>query len=238
MTSYLKNDGTHPKGVLRVAHVEETPGNSVGFKVFGTSGKSIDIRASKANIRIVWLRALAPAAQRRSRAWSLNGSTVDSSNESEEAIYYEEAAASTLTNCFPQRPTSSSPVLKCGWMLKRSDILKQWRRYYFVLQGDMLSYFMTDKPYEVPRRRGYVIHVSRSAKAGKGLVIGLNSGAALCVTAENRHDNELWYGILEASVQHQMRKQVLNYVDHQTTTATCDSEEEEATTYSPQAIVG
>lgn len=200
-TSYLHNDGTHPKGVIRVAHIEETPGNSLGFKVFGTSGKSIDIRAAKANIRSIWIRALSPAAERRSRAWSISGSVVDSTESTGTvSMDYEEAA-------FEHHRATTSPVLKCGWMLKRSDILKQWRRYYFVLQGDMVSYYMTDKPYEVPRRRGYVIHAARSTKANGGLVLSLNSGASLYVTAEDRLENEMWYGMFEASIKQRKRKE-------------------------------
>ena len=193
--SYLHNDQTKSKGVLRVAHVEALPGNSLGFKVYGTSGKSIDIRAAKANIRTVWLRALTPAVRDRSRAWSGDESPLNSNS---------------LGSFDLERSSSSSPVLKSGWMFKRSEILKQWRRYYFVLQGNMLSYYMSDKPYEVPRRRGYVTSVARSTSSRGGLIVALNSGAALHVAAEDRVENDMWFGMLEACLNQKRRETILN----------------------------
>lgn len=177
-------DGARARGVLRVAHVEEMSGNNLGFKIYGTSGKIIDLRAAKANIRGIWMRAFLPSVRRLSRAWSHDGSTS--------------SGGSIVVSDDGLPPTS---ILKAGWMLKQSDIIKQWRKYYFVLQNDMISYYTSDKPYDVPRRRGYVMNVTKSPQSRGGLVIHLNSGSELHVVAENYLENDAWFASLMASIK-------------------------------------
>jgi hypothetical protein len=91
--------------------------------------------------------------------------------------------------CTPER--QSIPILKSGWLYKQSDVLKRWNRYYFVIQGKMVSYYASDKPYDVPRRRGYVYHVN-GTRDGRGLLIKLDHDFVLHVRSSDLNDLEEW----------------------------------------------
>ncbi|GMF15776.1 unnamed protein product [Phytophthora lilii] len=149
-------DGCQPRGVIRVAHIDDTDrSNRVGFKVYGACGKVIDIRAHDTQERNRWLRALKTPARRKSRSWSVGSSeevTVSMSSFDPDGL------------CRFDR--LSIPITKSGWMEKKSSFLGIWRRYFFVVQGSMLSYYNSDKPYEVPRWRGYVEGVKARRRSG------------------------------------------------------------------------
>ncbi|TMW68062.1 hypothetical protein Poli38472_007734 [Pythium oligandrum] len=184
------SDGTTPRGVLRVAHVEETISN-IGFKVFGTCGRVIDIRAHRVDERNEWLRALKTPARRKSRSWSAGDA---------EDLTLSLASFDSDMTCTLDR--HSIPVVKSGWMLKQSDVLKRWNKYFFVLQGKMLSYYASDKPYEVPRRRGYVqsVNVSRTSVGSNGfypdLEVKLDGQLGLRMRLNSEDELEEWRMLL------------------------------------------
>ncbi|RLN57960.1 hypothetical protein BBP00_00007258 [Phytophthora kernoviae] len=159
-------DGTQPRGVIRVAHIDDNDrSNRIGFKVFGACGKVIDIRAHDNQERNRWLRALKTPARRKSRSWSIGSSeevTVSMSSFDPDGL------------CRFDR--LSIPITKSGWMEKKTSFLGIWRRYFFVVQGSMLSYYTSDKPYEVPVWRGYVESVKARRRSGS-LILPSASGS-------------------------------------------------------------
>ncbi|RLN10757.1 hypothetical protein BBO99_00006579 [Phytophthora kernoviae] len=159
-------DGTQPRGVIRVAHIDDNDrSNRIGFKVFGACGKVIDIRAHDNQERNRWLRALKTPARRKSRSWSIGSSeevTVSMSSFDPDGL------------CRFDR--LSIPITKSGWMEKKTSFLGIWRRYFFVVQGSMLSYYTSDKPYEVPVWRGYVEGVKARRRSGS-LILPSASGS-------------------------------------------------------------
>ncbi|OQR83408.1 hypothetical protein THRCLA_23155, partial [Thraustotheca clavata] len=170
--------------VLRVAHVEET-NHALGFKVFGANGKVIEVRAPRIDERNAWLTALRPVAIGMSRSWSGHDGNIPHLYQYDDEIS-KLSSSGILNTCevplhgFGGR--ESIPIDKRGWFLKRSDILRRWNRYFFVIQGRMLSYYASDKPYEVPRRRGYIHTVRRmQSKTHKTsiFVVTLDSGTEL-----------------------------------------------------------
>ncbi|ETW04103.1 hypothetical protein H310_04467 [Aphanomyces invadans] len=187
--------GAQPRGVLRVAHIEEI-NNKLGFKVFATSGKVIEIRAPRSDIRQTWLAALRATAFTRSRSWSASNHEHHQdflSPSSKAASAGIMRSTDPLNDCSVARDTLR--VDKCGWLLKRSDILRRWNRYYFVLQDRMLSYYMTDRPYDVPRRRGYIQGVRRDTKRTDTLVVSLSAGNELHLRLPTRSAETLsgWF---------------------------------------------
>ncbi|KAF0717461.1 Aste57867_2276 [Aphanomyces stellatus] len=169
--------GSQPRGVLRVAHIEEH-NNKLGFKVYATSGKVIEIRAPRSDIRQTWLAALRATAATKSRSWSAHAHHDGPSSSSNPMMMRSTDPLSSAGN-LAHGGRESIPVDLSGWLLKRSDILRRWNRYYFVLQDRMLSYYATDKPYDVPRRRGYIQAVCRDPKKPDTLVVTLSVGGDL-----------------------------------------------------------
>ncbi|GLE10182.1 hypothetical protein PINS_up022198 [Pythium insidiosum] len=189
------SDGTTPRGVLRVAAVEEQDGN-LGFRLYGHCGRCIEIRAHRVDERNEWLRVLKTPARRKTRSWSEGN--VDE-------LTLSLASFDGDMTCTWDR--QSVAIAKCGWMLKRSDVLKRWNRYFFVLQGKMLSYYATDKPYAVPRRRGYIQNVSvprgssgsvTSSGSSCELAIKLEGNGPLLVRFQSSEELEEWREVLLA----------------------------------------
>lgn len=184
--------GTQPRGVVRIAHVDETE-SKIGFRIFGACGRKIDIRAHRVDERNDWLRALKTPARRKSRSWS--------SGSIDELTMSLASFDSDLT-CTLER--QSIPILKSGWLLKKSDVLKRWNRYFFVVQGRMISYYASEKPYEVPRRRGYIqqVQVVRSDNNNNEheLQIKLDASRSLFVRLTCREELEEWRETLLESV--------------------------------------
>ncbi|OQR90943.1 hypothetical protein ACHHYP_05119 [Achlya hypogyna] len=185
-------EGSQPRGVLRVAHVEET-NHRLGFKVYGTNGKVVEVRAPRSDERQAWLLALRPAAVVKSRSWSGHDGHAPQlyqyDDETSKVSSPELLHSSTIEvplHGFAGR--ESIPIDKRGWFLKRSDILRRWNRYFFVIQGRMLSYYTTDRPYDVPRRRGYIQSVRRLTNKTHGgvlFLVRLDSGTELHLRASN-----------------------------------------------------
>lgn len=187
--------GTQPRGVVRIAHVDETD-SRLGFKVYGTCGKKIDIRAHRIDERNDWLRALKTPARRKSRSWSAGDA---------EEITMSLASFDSDFTCTIDR--QSIPILKSGWLLKKSDVLKRWNRYFFVVQDKMVSYYSSDKPYEVPRRRGYIqnVQVVRCDQEHE-LQIRLASNQLLHVRLSCQEELEEWREtLLENAASRQSR---------------------------------
>ncbi|KAG9404704.1 hypothetical protein AC1031_004912 [Aphanomyces cochlioides] len=181
--------GSQPRGVLRVAHIEENS-NKLGFKVYATSGKVIEIRAPRSDIRQTWLVALRATAHKTTRSWSTH--------------QHRPQAKSVATRSTDpiHSGRQSIPVDKSGWLLKRSDFLRRWNRYYFVLQDRMLSYYTTDKPYDVPRRRGYIQAVRRDPKVPSLVVVTLSAGSELWLRLPSDQTNETldaWFDSLQTT---------------------------------------
>lgn len=181
--------GTQPRGVIRIAHVDETD-TRLGFKVYGTCGRKIDIRAHRIDERNEWLRMLKTPARRKSRSWSAG---------SAEELTMSLASFDSDLTCTIDR--QSIPILKSGWVLKKSDVLKRWNRYFLVVQGQMVSYYASDKPYEVPRRRGYIqqVQVVRSDSEHE-LQIRLDASRSLYVRLSCREELEEWRETLLESI--------------------------------------
>lgn len=66
--------------------------------------------------------------KRRTSSWSKKAAKELRANE-----LIEESTISWRDNLLP--------VLKCGWVWKKSDTFKQWRKRYFVIRGQKLEYY-------------------------------------------------------------------------------------------------
>ncbi|RHY85947.1 hypothetical protein DYB37_010813 [Aphanomyces astaci] len=200
--------GAQPRGVLRVAHIEEI-NNKLGFKVFAASGKVIEIRAPRSDIRQTWLAALRATAITRSRSWSASNHhhhPHDHLSPSGKAVSLGfMRATDPLHGLLRMDPTQRDTLRidKCGWLLKRSDILRRWNRYYFVLQDRMLSYYVSDKPYAVPRRRGYIQGARREPnKHDSVVVVSLSAGHDLHLRLPHGSTSDClsdWFDVLVAT---------------------------------------
>ncbi|RLN15372.1 hypothetical protein BBJ28_00007892 [Nothophytophthora sp. Chile5] len=204
-------DAAQPRGVMRVAHVDDTDrSNRVGFKVYGACGKVIDIRAHDAQERNRWLRALKTPARRRSRCWSVGSS---------EELTVSMASFDPDGLCLFDRMSIS--ISKSGWMEKKSSFLGLWRRYFFVVQGAMMSYYASDKPYEVPRWRGYIQGVKIRRRSASAISASMGTSTAspsleLLITLDSPQPQVLHVRVRTAEEVQEWRSVLLSSLPHRT----------------------
>lgn len=85
-------------------------------------------------------------------------------------------------------------VVKYGWLLKQGNLIKSWKRRYFVLDGDSLQYYENiDKQ---PRGGGIVVRVLRDDIDENCLDVHLSSGRVLKLSADTQDEIALWYAAL------------------------------------------
>lgn len=96
-------------------------------------------------------------------------------------------------------PVAAPIGIKYGWLLKQGSLIKSWKRRYFVLEGDVLTYYEhIDK---APRGSGVVARVVRDSGAERGLDVHLTSGRILKVASETASELEAWYAALSHASQ-------------------------------------
>ncbi|CCI43715.1 unnamed protein product [Albugo candida] len=174
---------SQPRNVLRVAHVEEGRCR-IGFKIYGTCGKILDVRAPSTEARNAWLRGLKPSCRRKSLSWSMGNS--------EDASW----SLSTFNADGVLDPDRLSiPVTKSGWIEKQSAVLKRWNRYFFVIQGNTLSYYANDKPYQVPRCRVYIDRVIVPREACT-LLLCIGNQQRICLRFSDTQELDEWRDLM------------------------------------------
>ncbi|OQS01771.1 hypothetical protein ACHHYP_00283 [Achlya hypogyna] len=166
MPGFAQGD-TSPRGVLRVVHVEVGQKSSIAFKVYGSSGKVLDIRVETAAARAKWVNGLNLASQLGKRKLATTTASMDSAD-----------------SCLDSDDENS--VNFAGYL----TIPKQGHKY-FVLQGNMLSMHADENPWTVPTSRSYVLAVKPLAN-NQTLEVQLSHGKPLVLQAQSSQDREKW----------------------------------------------
>ncbi|OQS03442.1 S-adenosyl-methyltransferase MraW [Thraustotheca clavata] len=130
---YTQSD-TSPRGVIRVVHVEIGQKSSIAFKVYGSSGKVLDIRVETSAARAKWVNGLNLACQLGKRKLMNTSTSMDSTDSLD---------------------SDDENTVNCAGYL---TIPKHGNKY-FVLQGNMLSMLANENPWTVPTSRSYVLSV-------------------------------------------------------------------------------
>lgn len=180
---------TPPRGVLRVAHVEPSENSSIALKVYGVSGKIIDLRADTPKTAKRWIEKLQFAARIGGRKESGTGSMLSTGTDS----------CSTMESLSEEDlGRMSNFVEKYGWLRKRER--GTWKNRFFVIQGKMLAHYNDDLPWTVPNGRAYITGVVKSTQSSTGLVVQLSVGKKAIIHAETREDRNQWYDALKDAI--------------------------------------
>lgn len=183
---------TKPCGVLRVAHVEPATDSNLKLRVYGVSGKILELSCDTPATCARWVNALVFAARLGRRKDLGTGSFVSTSSDSCSTI----ASMASLTEEELER--MSNFVDQFGWL--RTKVRGRWRHKFFVLQGSMLSNHDDDLPWTVPNTRAYVTGVLKATNSGTGLLISLSVGEKVLVHAESKEDRDQWYHSLKINL--------------------------------------
>ncbi|CAK4651215.1 hypothetical protein LEN26_011361 [Aphanomyces euteiches] len=172
-SSTTSRGDSSPMGVLRVVHVDAA---SVGFRVYGSSGKVIHIRADNSNTDKKWMKVCLRAAallQRRKESVDSEMSSIDTYDTS----------TSTSSSC--------DSYDFSGWLRCEKGIK------YFVVQGNMLTMYDNKQPWCVPTYRGYIQTVSK--KGSSDFTVALRCGKAYHLHASSPSERDQWAQVLHQS---------------------------------------
>ncbi|EQC25770.1 hypothetical protein SDRG_16367 [Saprolegnia diclina VS20] len=164
---YTQGD-TSPRGVLRVVHVEVGQKSAIAFKVYGSSGKVLDIRVETSVARAKWVNGLNLASQLGKRKLATTSVSIDSADSSLDS--------------------DDENAVNCAGYL---TVPKQGNKY-FVLQGNMLSMHADENPWTVPTSRSYVLGV-KPLPNSQTLEVRLSHGTKpLILQAQSSQEREKW----------------------------------------------
>ncbi|RHY14965.1 hypothetical protein DYB36_005085 [Aphanomyces astaci] len=166
-----------PQGVLRVVYVEST---SKGFKVFGSSGKVIHVRANTSSTNFKWVQV----CQRAAMLMQQQKETPSPSDCS---------STCTVLSDHDTLSRMSDSVDRSGWLRGDNGIK------FFVLQATMLTMYENKQPWCVPSYRGYICSVAK--KGYQDLRVSLSGGKVLNLQAPTSQDRDDWAMRLYQSTQ-------------------------------------
>uniref|UniRef100_K3WGN4 PH domain-containing protein n=1 Tax=Globisporangium ultimum (strain ATCC 200006 / CBS 805.95 / DAOM BR144) TaxID=431595 RepID=K3WGN4_GLOUD len=99
-----------------------------------------------------------------------------------------------------------------GYLIKRGERIKTWKRRYFVFQRGCLSYRKDSRDNSKTLRSDLVLNVSYYEGKKHGLSVRLMSGRELYLSALNEEQASIWLEVIEEFLAQQRRQRELHYV--------------------------
>ncbi|TYZ64555.1 hypothetical protein PybrP1_008622 [[Pythium] brassicae (nom. inval.)] len=99
-----------------------------------------------------------------------------------------------------------------GYLVKRGERLKTWRRRYFVFQGGFLSYRKDSREQSKQRLCELVVDVKYFKGKKHGLSVRLATGRVLCLAAQTEEQLTTWYDVFDEYLARLRKYRELNYV--------------------------
>ncbi|TYZ57649.1 hypothetical protein PybrP1_003401 [[Pythium] brassicae (nom. inval.)] len=178
--------------------VFETKPDGIVAHVDLDSGRTITIAGESRNEFKRWAKALSELTDSKAykRLVKQGSSLMAFGMEDRGACHAVKAQEVAVPVAAEVPGPPAQPEIKYGWLLKQGNLIRSWKRRYFVLEGDSLQYFEhIDKP---ARGGGAVARVVRDpATAGDNcLDVHLANGRILKVASEDAHELRSWYDAL------------------------------------------
>lgn len=201
---------TNPKGSFQVITVELSTDIQNGLLVHGRGGRVLKLYTASAEATSVWynmiLNATAAAPQQFVATPLDRFSTLSITNSKS---VDDELELLDRLDSRPLNEDGSEQVTHSGWLKKEGARVKSWRRRYFVLRGNALSYFNSEDTGAAAKGSGHVQAVEVNTVTN-GLDISFDNGRILRVSAKNSKDMELWLCKLSDAIE--AANQVINDV--------------------------
>lgn len=99
-----------------------------------------------------------------------------------------------------------------GFLAKRGDRIKTWRRRYFVFQHGFLSYRKDSHEHAKVLRSELVVDVKYFDGKKHGLCVVLGTGRALYLSAQSEEQANTWYDVFHEYLTQQQKHRELTYV--------------------------
>ncbi|CAH0482260.1 unnamed protein product [Peronospora belbahrii] len=196
------------KGSFQVITVELSTDIQNGLLVHGRGGRVLKLYTASAETTSTWynmiLEATMVAPQQfmsappdRLSTLSTNNTlkSVNSGGLNDETVLRNRVESLSLTE------DSMGQVTHSGWLKKEGARVKSWKRRYFVLRGNALSYFDSEDTGATAKGHGHVRAVEVNDTVLKGLDITFDNGRVLRVSAKDSEEMELWLCKLSDAIE-------------------------------------
>ncbi|CAH0485330.1 unnamed protein product [Peronospora farinosa] len=196
------------KGSFQVITVELSTDIQNGLLVHGRGGRVLKLYTASAEATSTWynmiLDATTVAPQQFLAASSDRFSTLSSSNTLAPVNSMGLDDEMTLLNRLESLPLSeggNEQVTHSGWLKKEGACIKNWKRRYFVLRGNALSYFDSEDMGATAKGNGHVRAVEVNGTLAKGLDITFDNERVLRVVARTSAEMEVWLCKLSDAIE-------------------------------------
>lgn len=99
-----------------------------------------------------------------------------------------------------------------GYLAKRGERIKTWRRRYFVFQNGCLSCRKDSREHAKVLCSELIVDVSYYDGKKHGLCVRLMSGRALYLSAQSEEQANTWYEVFGEFLMRQQKRRELNHV--------------------------
>lgn len=186
------------KGSFQVITVELSTDIQNGLLVHGRGGRVLKLYTASAEATSAWynmiLDATTAAPQQFMAAPPDRFSTLSAgtSQPVSSVDLDDEMALLDRLESLPLSEDGTEQVTHSGWLKKEGARVKSWKRRYFVLRGNALSYFNSEDTGAAAKGYGHVKAVEVNGTVKNGLDITFDNGRVLRVSARNSGDMEIW----------------------------------------------
>ncbi|OWZ21718.1 hypothetical protein PHMEG_0003686 [Phytophthora megakarya] len=192
------------KGSFQVITVELSTDIQNGLLVHGRGGRVLKLYTASAETTSAWfnmiLDATTVAPQQFVAAPPDRFSTLSAAS-SKPVDMDDEMALLDRLESLPLSEDGNEQVTHSGWLKKEGARVKSWKRRYFVLRGNALSYFNSEDTGAAAKGYGHVKAVEVNGTVTNGLDIKFDNGRILRVSARNSGDMELWLCKLSDAIE-------------------------------------
>ncbi|KAE9047223.1 hypothetical protein PR003_g1181 [Phytophthora rubi] len=191
------------KGSFQVITVELSTDIQNGLLVHGRGGRVLKLYTASAEATSTWYNMIldATAAAPQQFAPPDRFSTLSAASTCKPVDVDDEMELLDRLESLPLSEDGSEQVAHSGWLKKEGARVKSWKRRYFVLRGNALSYFNSEDTGAAAKGYGHVRAVEVNGTVKNGLDIKFDNGRVLRVSARNSGEMEVWLCKLSDAIE-------------------------------------
>ncbi|TMW63853.1 hypothetical protein Poli38472_002794 [Pythium oligandrum] len=195
---------TKEKGSFQVITVELSSDLQNGLIVHGRGGRVLKLYTESAESTNGWFRAIMDATTVNMNVsagadrFSDRYSTLSGSNNGDTVDVDEQL---DLLERLESLPLEDEQVQHSGWLTKEGMRVKSWKRRYFTLRGDTLSYFDSADTGRNAKGYGHVRAVEVNGEVPNSLDVRFDNNRILRVRADSPEDMQEWLCMLSDAIE-------------------------------------
>ncbi|RLN06295.1 hypothetical protein BBJ28_00008846 [Nothophytophthora sp. Chile5] len=201
------------KGSFQVITVELSTDIQNGLLVHGRGGRVLKLYTASAEATSTWYNMILEATSTASVPFappdrfstlSSTASTIKGGPAGTVSVDLDEEME--LLDRLESLPlddggNNNEQVTYSGWLKKEGARVKSWKRRYFSLRGNALSYFNSEDTGAAAKGYGHVRAVEVNGTVTNGLDITFDNGRVLRVSAKTSGDMEVWLCQLSDAIE-------------------------------------